>query len=129
MKSPRVVKKEVINTDEKENQREVNEENQPSGKGKNKKSAIKIEGDDELKGEKKPSTPVASPKIPRTKGMISVVTPQDDKKAAALSTKSSAKTNAKKAFGRKVLGDDFEDESTTRKAPVQVSPLVDIVYR
>lgn len=126
MKARRVVKKETA--DFKENIPEAN------GKGNKKADVAIIKGENEkveLKGEKKSmSTPVASPKVSRSKEYPSVVTPMDDEKKVPTTKKSPGKKGSNKAFGNKTLTEDFEEDVTVaRKAPVEVSPLVDIVYR
>lgn len=97
------------------------------GKDKKKADVAIVKGESEevgLEEEKKSmSTPVACPKVTGSKESSSVVSPvENEKKVPSL-----AKRSAKLAFGRKALIEDIED--ATRKVPVEVSPLVDIVYR
>ena len=77
------------------------------------------------------TTPTSSPKSAILKKFASVVTPgEEEKKSVGKPAKLATKKGLKGAFGRKTLIEDFgDDEIVIRKAPVEVSPLVDFVYR
>ena len=77
------------------------------------------------------SPSASSPKSADTKKLASVVTPGDEKmKSVSKTSKATTKKGTKGAFGRSPLIEDFGDDAVaTRKAPLEVSPLVDIVYR
>ena len=83
-----------------------------------------------MKEEISPST-LSPPNSAVIKKLPSVVTPGDDKmKSVSKTSKPITKKNGKGVFGRLDLIKDFGDDAiAARKAPLEVSPLVDIVYR
>jgi hypothetical protein len=80
------------------------------------------EEDDKSDKENTINSPVASPEGSQARKLVASVTPQ---KAVALNNAKSPKN----AFGRKTAANEIEGETPVKKAPVEVSPLVELVYR
>jgi hypothetical protein len=70
------------------------------------------------------SSPIASPKGSKSRKSVPKVTPQKGDGDSSSSGKS-----PKNAFGRKTITNEIEGETPVKKAPVDVSPLVELVYR
>lgn len=80
------------------------------------------EEDDKSDKENTINSPIASPKGSQARELVASVTPQ---KSVALSNAKSPKN----AFGRKTSANEIEGETPVKKTPVEVSPLVELVYR